>query len=56
MYGSETFCILFVWGSIHSIGFFFSIGRECVDLKVIFNKGREETLQYLSKIAKAVFA
>ena len=40
----ETFCILFVWSLIHSIGIFFFAGRKCVDLVVIFNKGREETL------------
>ena len=39
----ETFCILFVWSLIHSIGIFFFAGRKCVDLVVIFNKGREET-------------
>ena len=32
----ETFCILFIWSSIHSIGIFFA-GRKCVDLVVIFN-------------------
>ena len=38
-----TFCILFVWSSIHSIGiFFFTVGKR-VDLEVIFYKGREET-------------
>ena len=33
---------LFVWSSIHSIGIFFFAGRKCVDLVVIFNKGREK--------------
>ena len=56
MKGLETFCILFVWSSIRSIGILFSAGRKCVDLEVIFNKGREETLRYLCKIAIAVFA
>ena len=44
MKGFETFCILFVWISIHSIGIFFFAGGECVDLVVISNKGREENL------------
>ena len=39
----ETFCILFVWSSIDSIGIFFLAGRKCVDLVVIFNKERKET-------------
>ena len=55
MYGFESFCILFVWSSIHSIGNFFFTGRKCVDLVVIFNK-REKNLRYPYKIAKAVFA
>ena len=46
----RPFVFLFVWSSIHSIGIFFFAGRKCVDLVVIFNKGREETfavsLQY----------
>ena len=32
-------CMMF----IHSIGIFFFTGRKCVNLVVIFNKGREET-------------
>ena len=44
MEGFETFCVLFVWISIHSIGIFFFAGGECVDLVVISNKGREENL------------
>ena len=43
MKGFETFCILFAWSSTHSIGIFFFTERKCVDLVVIFNKGREET-------------
>ena len=42
MQGFETFCILFIWSLIHSIGIFFFAGRRCVDLVVTFNKGREE--------------
>ena len=33
-----------IWYLGVSIGIFFFAGRKCVDLVVIFNKGREETL------------
>ena len=32
-----------IWYLGVSIGIFFFAGRKCVDLVVIFNKGREET-------------
>ena len=35
-------CILFVWSSVYGIDIFLFAGRKCVDLVVIFNKGREE--------------
>ena len=43
MKGFETFCILFVLSSIHSIGIFFFVRRKCVALVVILNREREET-------------
>ena len=42
MLGFKTFYILFVWSSIHGIGIFFFAGKKCVDLIVIFSKGRKE--------------
>ena len=39
----QIFCILYVWSSVHNIGISLFAGRKCVDLVVVFNKGREET-------------
>ena len=36
--------------------YFLSAGRKCADLEVTFKRGREETLRYFCKTAKAVFA
>ena len=48
----ETFCFLFVWSTIHSIGIFFFAERKCVDLVVIFKKGSEETFAVSLQIHK----
>ena len=44
MWSFETFCILFVWSSMHSIGSYLLLrkGKMCY-LVVIFNKRRKET-------------
>ena len=53
MKGFETFCILFVLSSIHSIGIFFFVRRKCVALVVILDREREETFAVSLKNRKS---